>query len=108
VKRIIIDGSEIEVLDYKWINEPLKHFVKWKLTELPISIDYIKIKIGRNQNCKELLKKVLFSNEYVIEADNKKAKFYLNVGEMKRLFNWYKIGSDEIEIEFVGTGNEVD
>lgn len=108
MKKIIIDGSEIEVLDYKWVNEPLKQFVDWKLEILPINIDYIKIKIGRQQNYKELLKKVLFANEYVIEADNKKAKFYLNVEETQRLFAWHKSERGEIEIEFIGTCNDVD
>ena len=108
MKKIVVDGSEIEVLDYKWINEPLILLVQWKVVEFPISIDYIKIKIGRQQNYKELLKKVLFANEYVIEADNKKAKFYLQSYEMKKLFDWYKSESDEIEIEFVGTCNDVD
>ena len=108
MKKIIVDGSEIEVLDYKWENEFLKQFVNWKLEILPITIDYIKIKIGRHQNCKELLKK-LSANEYMIEADNKKAKFYLGVEEMQRLFTWYKQSeSDEIEIHFIGTCNDVD
>ena len=55
------------------------------------------------------MKKILYANEYVIEADNKKAKFYLGGKEMKGLFVWYKQSeSDEIEIEFIGTGNYVD
>ena len=104
MEKIVIDGSEIEVLDYQWITEQISGDLFDLLT---FTIDYIKVKISR-QNCKELLKKVLFANKYVIEADNKKAEFYLPVGEMKRLFTWYKSDSDEIEIEFVGTGNEVD
>ena len=112
VKKIIIDGSEIEVFGYQWRTEqkPIYrkgHFLGNLLDKLTITIDYIKVKISR-QNCKELLQKLLFSNEYVIEADNKKAKFYLCVDEMKRLFTWYKSESDEIEIEFIGTGNYVD
>lgn len=110
MKKIIIDGSKIEVLDYQWITEPYKVFSKitWKWETLPFNIDYIKVKISR-QNCKQILKKILSANEYVIEADNKKAKFYLRVEDMKRLFAWYKQSeSEEIEIQFIGTCNEVD
>lgn len=108
MKKIIVDGSEIEVLDYAWrAEQPLASNYYGKLELLPFNIDYIKVKIAR-QNCKEILKKILSANEYVIEADDKKAKFYLNIKEMKRLFDWHKSESDEIEIEFVGTGNEVD
>lgn len=100
MKRIIIDGSEIEVLDYAWREElPIGFNYYGKLELLPFTIDYIKVKIAR-QNCKELLKKILPANECVIEADNKKAKFYID---------WYKqIESGEIEIQFIGTCNEVD
>jgi hypothetical protein len=108
VKKIVVDGSEIEVLDYEWREEqPLDVNYYGKLELLPFTIDYFKVKIAR-QNCKEILQKVLFANEYVIEADNKKAKFYLRMEEMKRLFAWYKSDSDEIEINFIGTGNEMD
>ena len=112
MKKIIIDGSEIEVLGYQWITEqkPIYrkgHFLGNYLDKCTTTIDYIKVKIAR-QNCKELLQKVLFANEYVIEADNKKAKFYLCVEEMQRLFTWYKSESDEIEIQFIGTCNDVD
>ena len=108
MKKIIVDGSEIEVLDYQWITEPYKVFKKiaWKWETFHFNIDYIKVKIFR-QNCKEILKKILSTNEYVIEADNKKAKFYLGVEDTKRLFDWHKSESDEIEIEFVGTGNDL-
>jgi hypothetical protein len=108
VKKIIVDGSEIEVLDYQWITEPYKAFNKiaWKLETFSFNIDYIKVKISR-QNCKEILKKILSANEYVIEADYKKAKFYLHIEETKRLFDWHKSESDEIEIQFIGTVNDV-
>lgn len=112
MNKIIVDGREIEVLYYQWISEqnPIYkkgHFLGNCLDKWTITIDYIKVKIAR-QNCKELLQKVLFANEYVIEADNKKAKFYLGVDETKRLFAWYKSESDEIEIEFICTCNDVD
>lgn len=108
MKKIIVDGSEIEVLGYEWREEqPLDFNYYGKLELLPFTIDFIKVKIAR-QNCKELLQKVLFANKYVIEADNKKAQFFLCGDEIKRLFAWYKSESDEIEIEFIGTCNEVD
>ena len=112
MKKIIIDGSKIEILEYQWITEqkPIYrkgHFLGNSPDKLTITIDYIKVKISR-QNFKELLNKVLFANEYVIEADNKKAKFYLHIEETQRLFAWYKSESDEIEIEFIGTCGNVD
>ena len=94
-------------MGYEWKEEqPLAFNYYGKLELLPFTIGYIKVKIT-HQNCKEILSKVLLANEYVIEADNKKAKFYLCFEEMQRLFTWYKSESDQIEIKFIGTGNEV-
>lgn len=112
MKKIIVDGSEIEVLDFQWRTEQESfyrkgHFLGNLLDKFTITIDYIKVKISR-QNCNEILKKILSVNEYVIEADDKKAKFYLRVEDMKRLFDWHKSEIDEIEIEFIGTCNDVD
>lgn len=109
MKKIIIDGSEIEVIDYKWITEQPKiiNKISYRVEILPFIIDHIKVKICR-QNCKKLLQKILFTNEYVIETDGKKAKFYLCGDEIKKLFDWHKSESDEIEINFIGTCNDVD
>lgn len=108
MKKIVVDGSEIEVLGYEWKEEqPLAFNYYGKLELLPFTIGYIKVKIT-HQNCKEIFSKVLLANEYVIEADDKRAKFYLRTEDMKRLFDWHKSESDEIEIEFVGTNNDVD
>lgn len=109
VKKITIDGSEIEILDYQWITEPYKVFNKiiYKWETLSFNIDYIKVKISR-QNCKEILKNILSASECVIEADNKKGKFYLCGDELKKLFACHKGESDEIEIRFIGTCNYVD
>ena len=105
MKKIIIDGSEIEVLDFQWITEQYNPFNRIDLGVF--NVDYIKVKISR-QNCREILNKILLANEYVIEADDKKAKFYLRTDGMKRLFAWYKSDGEEIEIEFIGTCNQVD
>lgn len=102
MKKIKIDGSEIKVLDYEWRKETRKFYGQLEL--LQFTIDYIKIKICR-ENFKELLQKVLFSNKYVIEADDKKAEFFLMPFELYKIKN--EIENEEIEIEFTGTGNEV-
>lgn len=106
MKKIIIDGTEVEVLDYSWVVDKTVLYGRYPQDKVEFDTDYIKVKIN-SQVFENFYKPILVRYAYVIQADNRKAEFFLRMTELNKLVLWFENGQNgEIEIEFVGTNCE--
>ncbi len=105
MKKILIEGTSVDVLDSKWETVEKKSRMRYSVSYF--SVSFLKIKIDKT-TFKPILEILLFKNEYIIETETKKAKFYLTMEEHHKIAEWLHNGKDgTLEIEFVGTLNEI-
>lgn len=105
MNQILIDGINVDVLDYEL--KTVEDKISLRCFGVSVFIDFLTIKIDKT-TFKPILDIILFKNEYIIETETKKEKFYVKVQELHKISEWLHHGKDgTLEIEFVGTLNEI-
>ena len=102
-KKINIDGTEIEVIDYKITIGKRREF------GYILVCDTIEIEIIDFDVLKTLLKFIYSKNTYVIEVENMKSEFYLLTNELQTINNWLKSAKNEpLKLKFISTNERLE
>ena len=102
-KKININGTEIEVIDYKITIGKRREF------GYILVCDTIEIEIIDFDVLKTLLKFIYSKNTYVIEVENMKSEFYLLTNELQTINNWLKSAKNEpLKLKFISTNERLE
>ena len=102
MRKLIIDETEIEVIDYKIaIGERREFGFIWVC-------DTIEIEIIDFDVLKTLLKLIYSKNTFVIEVENMKSEFFLLTYELQTINNWLKSAKNEpLKLKFISVNERI-